>query len=338
MKELGQNIPVVSVIIPVFNMERYIVQCLNSLVSQTLHDIEIICVNDCSTDNSLNILREYEAKDDRVIVIDLPRNIKQGGARNVGIKKARAPFLAFVDSDDWVSPDMYERLYTLAVDNNAEMVCGDYYQFNSEQDIRLQVNCNPEWFSLPDEERNKHFIVGECRLWTNIIKRDIFIRNNIQFPEELFYEDNAIVAALYLTAKKIVKDNHPYYYYRSNNTSTTRSANNYRFFDRLTTSKMFLDNMHRLGICAEYPEEVEFRFTQLFYVNSLLGAISKFDPPEKMYVNQIKQEMSKIFPEFMKNQYYKAKVPLKLRILLGAIYFHTELGISLYQILIKLRS
>ena len=335
---MDQNIPAVSIVIPVFNVEKYIGKCLDSLISQTLHNIEIICVNDCSTDKSLDILRDYEAKDNRIVVIDLPRNIKQGGARNVGIKKARAPFLGFGDSDDWVSLDMYENLYTLAVTHDAEMVCGDYFQYYSEQDIRLRINCKPEWFSLPEHERNKRFIEGECRIWTNIIKKEVFIRNKIEFPEELFYEDNAIVTALYLSARKIVKDTHPYYYYRCNNISTTRSINNYRFFDRLKTSKMFLDNMRRLGIYEIYPEEVEFRFTELFYVNSILGAISQFDPPEKKYVNQIKREMEVIFPCFMKNSYYKTKVPLKLRILLRAIYFQTDLGISLYQILVKLRS
>ena len=313
---MNQKNPAVSIVIPVFNVEKYIGKCLDSLISQTLHNIEIICVNDCSTDKSLDILRDYEAKDNRIVVIDLPRNIKQGGARNAGIKKARAPFLGFVDSDDWVSLDMYENLYTLAVTHDAEMVCGDYFQYYSEQDIRLRINCKPEWFSLPEHERNKHFIEGECRI----------------------YEDNAIVTALYLSARKIVKDTHPYYYYRCNNISTTRSINNYRFFDRLKTSKMFLDNMRRLGIYEIYPEEVEFRFTELFYVNSILGAISQFDPPEKKYVNQIKREMEEIFPCFMKNSYYKTKVPLKLRILLRAIYFQTDLGISLYQILVKLRS
>ena len=219
---------------------------------------------------------------------------------------------------------MYENLYTLAVTHDAEMVCGDYFQYYSEQDIRLRINCKPEWFSLPEHERNKRFIEGECRIWTNIIKKEVFIRNKIEFPEELFYEDNAIVTALYLSARKIVKDTHPYYYYRCNNISTTRSINNYRFFDRLKTSKMFLDNMRRLGIYEIYPEEVEFRFTELFYVNSILGAISQFDPPEKKYVNQIKREMEEIFPCFMKNSYYKTKVPLKLRILLRAIYFQTD--------------
>ena len=187
-----------SIVIPVFNVEKYIGKCLDSLISQTLHNIEIICVNDCSTDKSLDILRDYEAKDNRIVVIDLPRNIKQGGARNAGIKKARAPFLGFVDSDDWVSLDMYENLYTLAVTHDAEMVCGDYFQYYSEQDIRLRINCKPEWFSLPEHERNKRFIEGECRIWTNIIKKEVFIRNKIEFPEELFYEDNAIVTALYL--------------------------------------------------------------------------------------------------------------------------------------------
>ena len=73
---MDQNIPAVSIVIPVFNVEKYIGKCLDSLISQTLHNIEIICVNDCSTDKSLDILRDYEAKDNRIVVIDLPRNIK----------------------------------------------------------------------------------------------------------------------------------------------------------------------------------------------------------------------------------------------------------------------
>ena len=121
----------VSIIIPTYNVEMFLDECLESIQRQTLQDIEIICVNDCSTDKSLDILRDYEAKDNRIVVIDLPRNIKQGGARNAGIKKARAPFLGFVDSDDWVSLDMYENLYTLAVTHDAEMVCGDYFQYLS---------------------------------------------------------------------------------------------------------------------------------------------------------------------------------------------------------------
>lgn len=335
---MSKSTPDISVIIPVYNVGQYVGKCLDSLISQTFPNIEIICVNDCSTDNSLEILKSYEARDNRIVVVDLPENIKQGGARNIGIKMARAPYLAFVDSDDWVSHDMYEKLYTLACKNNADIVCSDYYIYYSDSDIRIGINCAEDLFLKTEDERNRHFLIGECRLWTNIYKKEIFINNNLTFPEKLYYEDNAIVAALYLSATKIVKDNHPYYYYRCNNVSTTRSINNYRFFDRLQTSMMFLNNMYKLGIYEKYKDEVEYRFTELFYVTSIIVAISQFDPPAKEYIDQIKRDIKGLFPDFMGNRYYKARVPIKIRVLLRFIYFKTDLGIILYQLFMKLKS
>ena len=103
---MDRELPLVSVIVPVYNVEKYLRQCLDSLISQTLQNIEIICVNDASPDNSLAILKEYEAKDKRIVVVDLYENMRQGGARNRGIEYARANYIAFVDSDDWVSVDI----------------------------------------------------------------------------------------------------------------------------------------------------------------------------------------------------------------------------------------
>lgn len=326
-------VPLVSVIIPVYNVERYIHRCLDSLIAQTLRDIEIICVNDCSTDASLRILREYEERDDRVVVIDLPRNIRQGGARNIGIRKARAAYLGFVDSDDWVAPEMYERLYALARESGAELVCGDYFSYYGESDIRPQVNIRPDVFSLSRDEQNKCFIVEGCRLWTNVIKKELFFRHELFFPEELSYEDNAVVTALYVCARSIRKDNHPYYYYRCDNASTTRGLNNYRFFDRLRTSKMFVENMRRLGLYERYPQEVEFRFTELFYIHSILGAITQFDPSEQTYIDQIKHEMNVLFPHFKANPYYRKRISFRLRCFFGLIGFRTDWGIRLYKLL-----
>lgn len=334
---MADSTPLVSIIVPVYNVEEYLGKCLDSLLSQTLENIEIVCVNDSSTDQSLQILKEYSVKDDRIIVVDLPKNMKQGGARNVGMRIARASFFCFVDSDDWIAPNMCENLYVKAIENDADIVCSDYYTYYGEEDLRLQINCNPDWFLLSKEEQNKKFITGECRIYTNIIKKDVFVQNKIQYPEELFYEDNAIVAALYVCANRVIKDNHPYYYYRCTNQSTTRSRNNYRFFDRLTTSKLFLSNMKRLGIYDRYPQEVEFRFAKLFYINSIIGAITQFDPPEKKYIKQIVTEMNRLFPRFTINPYYKAQIPWGLRSLLALIDYQTDFGIKMYKLIQQLR-
>ncbi|WP_293667474.1 glycosyltransferase family 2 protein [uncultured Parabacteroides sp.] len=332
-----EKTPFVSIIVPVFNVEKYLSQCLDSLLAQTLTNIEIICVNDCSTDGSLRILHEYMLKDERIVVIDLPENRKQGGARNAGIKQAKADFLGFVDSDDWVQSDMYEALYTAAEENRADMVCSDYYQYNSPEDVRLQINCDPDIFTLPLEERNKRILLSGTRLCTNILKKELFTENQLAYPEGLFYEDNAIASVLYVSANKIVKVNQPYYYYRCNNLSTTRGYNNYHFFDRLDTSKMFLDNMKRLGFYSKYKEAIDYKFTELFYVNTIFGAISQFTQPEYGWVDKVKKEMNSILPDFHQNIYYKARISFKTRFVLAIIHMHTGCGIKMYQFLKALK-
>ena len=124
--------PLISVIIPVFNTEKYLKECLNSLINQTLINIEIICINDASTDNSLNILCEYAEKDKRIKVIDLKINKRQGGARNEGLKVAGGEYIGFVDSDDWIDIKMYQRLYKKIIEEKADICSCDYYEINSE--------------------------------------------------------------------------------------------------------------------------------------------------------------------------------------------------------------
>ena len=115
----------VSVIIPVFNVEKYLNQCLDSVCAQTLKDIEIICINDGSTDNSYNLLCEYAKLDSRIIIIN-QSNKGVSSARNAGVKLARGEFLCFIDSDDYVDSDYLEKLYQSAVTNNCEIACSGF--------------------------------------------------------------------------------------------------------------------------------------------------------------------------------------------------------------------
>ena len=115
-------IPKVSVIIPVYNVEQYLKQCLDSVINQTLKDIEIICVDDGSTDCSLKILKEYAEKDNRITVISTP-NVNAGHARNIGLKQAKGMYISFVDSDDWLDPDMLIKLYWKMANNSDIDMC-----------------------------------------------------------------------------------------------------------------------------------------------------------------------------------------------------------------------
>ena len=114
--------PKVSIIVPVYNVGKYLSKCLDSLINQTLEDIEIICINDGSTDNSLDILKSYRTKDSRIKIIDKP-NEGLSITRNLGIHSATGNYIGFIDSDDWIDLDFYEKLYSAITSNDVDIAC-----------------------------------------------------------------------------------------------------------------------------------------------------------------------------------------------------------------------
>ena len=177
--------PLVSVIVPVYNVSQYLDQCLDSLVNQTLRDIEIICVNDASTDNSLEILRSWEKRDERIKVIDSPENGRQGRARNIGIKAAVGEFLGFVDSDDYVSKDCYQTLVESS--EKCDIVTAkSYMKFDMTYEYPIsQFKISVD---LSNQESIKRYIAAYgCRLWCSIFRRSYFIENRFEFPERILF-------------------------------------------------------------------------------------------------------------------------------------------------------
>ncbi len=168
----------VSIVVPVYNVGPYLARCLDSLVSQTLADIEIICIDDKSTDNSLGILREYETKDNRIRVIALDKNSGVATARNVGIDAAVGEYLGFVDSDDYVDPDFYEKLYDAAKRDDADMARGNCkitdYSGNERIDDTEIKNV---------ESRGKWLF--DWQWWCAIYKSDMLDQNHIRFPIDI---------------------------------------------------------------------------------------------------------------------------------------------------------
>lgn len=131
--------PKVSIIIPVYNVEKYLRQCLDSVVNQTLTDIEIICVNDCSPDNSLSILKEYAENDNRIKIIDLKENVGLGQARNIAMQQATGEYIMFVDSDDWLELVACKKAYD-RINTNESDVCFFTYNLYDEKKGKIRWN------------------------------------------------------------------------------------------------------------------------------------------------------------------------------------------------------
>lgn len=209
----------VSIIIPVYNTAKYLEKCLASIVSQTLKDIEIICVDDGSTDNSVSILEEF-AKQDKRIKIIVQNNQKQGAARNRGISSARGEYIAFVDSDDYVAEDFFEKLYTAANENNIDIAtAGIIRKREKSQKYRLVYNESQIAKSIDDKLRLCTSIGGDYNwnVWNKIYKKDFLLTNKIWFDENVLFEDiNFTIKAIYLSNSIIaVPDSYYYYCVRS---------------------------------------------------------------------------------------------------------------------------
>lgn len=224
----------VTVIVPFYNVEAYIEQCLESLVNQTHHNLEILCIDDCSADNSLNIVNDYAAKDDRVNVIRHEENKGLGGARNTGIASSSADYICFVDSDDYVSAHFVERLYqTIKIGGSDIALCG-FRAFYEDTGKVLITKYDDETIVI-DEGKNNIFdcarqIKGAS--WFKMYRRALLCDNGIQQPERRYYEGVVFWLRSIFHSAKISTISDVLYHYRQRDGSIMRSFSHKHIEDR----------------------------------------------------------------------------------------------------------
>ncbi len=211
----------VSIIIPVYNSEKYLERCFDSLLMQTLKDIEIICINDGSTDKSLNILKKYGSN----ITIITQENQGQSAARNRGLDIAKGEYIAFVDSDDWVDIDFFKNLYDAAKKHDADIAVAGiirlhtfwkkYHLKFTKEIVTNDLNKKFELCDVPDKSY----------VWNKIYKKEALLSNNLKFVENLIYEDCIFTPQALHKLNKLVTVPNTYYHYfsHSNSTVTIRS-------------------------------------------------------------------------------------------------------------------
>lgn len=327
-----------SVIVPVYNMaaEGKLNYCLDSLVNQTIDDYEIIAVDDCSTDNSLEILRTYEIKySDKLKVIASSVNRKQGGAKNLGLEAAKGEWIGFIDSDDWITPDFYEKLLQRAKETGADMVGCDYHLTGEHSMAVGQVVCNnrPEQTGELNHEKYASLILDGGSLVVKIYKRHIIYDYPNRFPEGIFYEDNAISNSWMLRAKCFAYLPEPMYYYYQHEASTVHTITVGRCEDRMAAARIMVKEAEEFGFMQEYREEIEFKFTLLFYINTLFSYMVGVRPVKLGFVRKMGKEMRKTFVNFQENSYYIARVNPEEKKLIKIQQSSTLLFVLYYKLL-----
>lgn len=289
----------VSVIIPVYNVENYLEKCLNSVINQTLRDIEIICINDGSNDKSLGILEKFAEIDNRIKILS-SENRGAGAARNHGLSLARGEYISFVDSDDWIELNMYEKLYTTAVSTCVDMIFFKMINYNNQENEYYNTDyydlkCVKEFFTglTYDFHDLKDYLfclpVSPCN---KLYKRKFLEETNSKFNEGLIFEDNPFFFNNILNAKKILLcDN--YFYFRRRIKNSVMASVNTNHFDIIPITNEIIKIFRNKGLFEKFKRSL---------VNKKLSLI------RNLVYNNLNDKYKAEFFKQLKNDFYLISV------------------------------
>ena len=307
----GDYMKRISIIIPCYNVENYIDQCLESLVNQTIGvaDLEIIAVDDASTDNTLEHLLDYEKRyPQSVMVIHCEVNAKQGAARNLGLQYATAPYVMFVDSDDWIELDACRKMYKMAEKYKCDAVAAGYVEETSRTSTDVSKYKESDQFYIIENDADRGGFVGVdfgIGFAGNLYRKGMLIDNNILFPEGYYFEDDYwfVLSMHYINRAYIIGEKYYHYFHHSN--STIHKMDLEKQLDRAVVEQLKLQELLDRGIYARFPELYEHEFLQRYYLQMTHILLTGFDHLEYDIIKQIHDEAYNIFPDYRQNQFIK---------------------------------
>ncbi len=299
-----------SIIIPYRNVESYISKCLTTVLYQTIKDIEIICIDDSSEDGSREIVKQYAERDNRIMMMNTGGVVSgQSYARNLGLEVASGEYIGFVDSDDWVELDMFEKMYNKAKSDDADItMCGAMLYDDKKQEFY-----NDDYYSLkplekfgdkvfsPDDSKDEILNINVV-LWNKIYKREFLKQINAKFQSGYIYEDMPFFFETYLKAKRINILWENLYYYRQNRRFSTMQNSNKKVYDRIDMSKLTYEILKQASFFEEKQDEIHrWIIDDIFHRYTLL---------EDKYYEEYYKKMREFFISLNLNE--KQKEALKI--------------------------
>lgn len=291
--------PKVSVIVPVYNTEKYLEKCLNSLVNQTLKEIEIIVVNDGSTDDSEKIINKFKTNFPNKIIYFKKENGGLSDARNFAFSYVSSEYVGFVDSDDLVELDMFEKLYNLAIEKNLDLVECD---FNWKYPNKIKID-----YGINYLEKKDFFLFGRVMVCNKLFKTSIIKEKNITFPKSLNYEDIEFFYTLipYINNYYLLNDNLYHYIQRDNSIVNNQNEKTADIFIVLNNIINFYKKNNLFDI---YKNELEYLFIRFLLGSSFLRIVKiKNNKLRKELLNKTINELYSTFPNWKNNKLLKIK-------------------------------
>ena len=298
----------VSVIIPVYGVEKYIERCARSLFEQSLVDMEFIFVNDCTKDNSIDILlkviNDYPPRKNQIKILNHEVNKGLPAARQTGIKVAKGDYIAHCDSDDWVTPNAYQEMYETAVKENADMTICDFFVSNGKVH-------RPYYITLSNTEENNLFVY--INIWTRLAKRSLY-ENEIQYPIYAMFEDRVLSMQLTSFANKVITISKPLYYYFCNAESICRVFTEEKCVQRweqaIANTNIVMGVLERKGLAEKYPIQV---CRQKYEARHQIAPITNKTVYYKMWAN--------CYPEINKTMFFSHDIRLSEHVRFILNYF-----------------
>ena len=295
---MANSIPKVSVIVPIYGVEKYLKECLDSILNQTMHELEIILIDDGSKDNCPQIVDEYAKKDNRIIAIH-KENGGYGSACNVGLNKATGEYVAIVESDDYIDVRMYEDLYKIAKEFDVDVVKGKYYEISENSSYKKLPLFFKDFTGFADKfdiTEGSILLNHHASIWSGLYKRELIEKYNIRMFEKNKgrYADQVWRYETLCLAKNIHWVDTPYYYYRifsQNNTTSIKGAKTPDdIFDLYVELNGFFNNHKDI-----YEKVKENYFAEIYY--HTLFNIKRCDKSCIKYIlNKFKTMFSKQIP------------------------------------------
>lgn len=323
----------VSIVVPIYNVEKYLRQCLDSIVNQTLKNIEIICVNDGSTDNSLKIIQEFADKDSRIKIIN-KENTGYGNSMNIGFDAAIGEYIGIVESDDYADSTMFESLYKEAKENDSDVVKSGYYLYYSipkEKNVKVEIAspilCNRDICpvsSFKSKREQVDLFNIKPTIWSAIYRNDFIKNNNIRFNETpgASYQDAGFNFKVLACAKKLRLVKEAYLHYRQDNESSSVNSKGKVFCvcDEYDEMERFL-TLHPLLKSQLECVKNRIKYDSYMWNYNRLGLKYKYLFIEKASL-ELKEDMEKGNLEKAYFEYYKWNDLMKL--IEDPILYHTE--------------
>lgn len=328
-----------SIIVPVYNMADggKLEYCLDSLVRQDLtEDYEIIAVDDKSSDGSLEILQSYEKRyQGKVKVIASPENRRQGGAKNLGLHAAAGEWVGFVDSDDWAALDMFSKLLERAAQTGADVVGCDYLctDKTGRETGEKVVNNLPQQTGILDDARYRSLILRPGSMVVKIYKRSLFMEHGLEFPEKMFYEDNAIGVLPLLYAKRFERVEESLYFYWQHEASTVHTVDRSRCEDRIKAMEIYLRECRERQFYDKYKEEIEYKVFELGYRNTLFSYLQGVRRTDYQFIVKMKKFLQDNVPDFLDNSYYVKNMDEENRRLISLHMKNPAVFLAYYKLL-----